>query len=86
MKLIIQIPCFNEEGTLRQTLDDLPRKLDRVDEIEYLVNAFDIGASGYVLKESGSDTLIKAIKAVVRGEKFIQPELIPSLKSSTGIL
>ena len=37
MKLIIQIPCFNEEETLRQTLDDLPRSLSGVDEIEYLV-------------------------------------------------
>ena len=37
MKLIIQIPCFNEEETLRQTLDDLPRQIEGVDEIEYLV-------------------------------------------------
>ncbi|MBQ3797872.1 MAG: glycosyltransferase family 2 protein [Butyrivibrio sp.] len=37
MKLIIQIPCFNEEDTLRQTLDDLPRQIPGVDIIEYLV-------------------------------------------------
>lgn len=37
MKLIIQIPCFNEEETLRQTLDDLPMQIKDVDEIEYLV-------------------------------------------------
>ncbi len=37
MKLIIQIPCFNEEETLKQTLDDLPRIIDGVDQIEYLV-------------------------------------------------
>ena len=37
MKLIIQIPCFNEETTLEQTLNDLPRQIDGVDEIEYLV-------------------------------------------------
>ena len=37
MKLIIQIPCFNEEKTLAQTLDDLPKSLPGVDEIEYLV-------------------------------------------------
>ena len=37
MKLIIQIPCYNEEGTLPATLRDLPRTLPGVDAIEYLV-------------------------------------------------
>ena len=37
MKLIIQIPCYNEEATLPQTVRDLPRVLPGVDEIEYLV-------------------------------------------------
>jgi len=37
MKLIIQIPCYNEEGTLPQTLQDLPRALPGVDQIEWLV-------------------------------------------------
>jgi glycosyltransferase involved in cell wall biosynthesis len=36
-KLIIQIPCYNEEATLSQTVQDLPRILPGVDEIEYLV-------------------------------------------------
>jgi glycosyltransferase involved in cell wall biosynthesis len=37
MKLIIQIPCYNEEETLPLTLADLPRSLPGVDQIEYLV-------------------------------------------------
>ena len=37
MKLIIQIPCLNEEATLPATLGDLPRRIDGVDEIELLV-------------------------------------------------
>ena len=37
MKLVIQIPCYNEEATLPQTVHDLPRALPGVDEIEYLV-------------------------------------------------
>src|ERR671928_883004 len=36
MKLIIQIPCFNEEDQLPATLADLPRELDGVDSIEWL--------------------------------------------------
>ncbi|MEJ2210412.1 MAG: glycosyltransferase family 2 protein [Anaerolineae bacterium] len=37
MKLVIQIPCYNEEQTLAATLEDLPRSLPGVDEIEVLV-------------------------------------------------
>ena len=32
MKLIIQIPCFNEADQLPQTLADLPREVDGFDE------------------------------------------------------
>src|SRR5207237_8333454 len=37
MKLIIQIPCFNEEATLGLTLEELPRQLPGIDQIERLV-------------------------------------------------
>ena len=36
-KLIIQIPCFNEEQTLGIALAELPRKIDGIDTIERLV-------------------------------------------------
>jgi len=37
MKLIIQIPCLNEEQTLPQTIADLPRSVPGVDKVELLV-------------------------------------------------
>jgi glycosyltransferase involved in cell wall biosynthesis len=37
MKLIIQIPCYNEENTLPVTVEALPREIPGVDSIEYLV-------------------------------------------------
>ncbi len=37
MKLIIQIPCYNEADTLEIALNDLPRQIDGIDEIEYLI-------------------------------------------------
>jgi len=37
MKLIIQIPCLNEEEQLPATLGDLPRKVDGFDEVEWLI-------------------------------------------------
>jgi glycosyltransferase involved in cell wall biosynthesis len=37
IKVIIQIPCYNEEGTLGITVDALPKSLPGVDVLEYLV-------------------------------------------------
>lgn len=37
MKLIIQIPCYNEEKTLPATYVDLPKHIDGIDEIETLI-------------------------------------------------
>src|SRR3954447_19046568 len=37
MKLIIQIPCWNEEETLPLTLADLPREVPGFDAVEWLV-------------------------------------------------
>jgi len=37
MKLIIQIPCYNEAETLSITLRDLPRKVSGFDEVEWLI-------------------------------------------------
>ena len=37
MKLIIQIPCYNEEETLELAYNDLPRHIEGIDTIEYLI-------------------------------------------------
>ena len=37
MKLIIQIPCLNEAQTLEIALNDLPKHIDGIDEIEILI-------------------------------------------------
>jgi glycosyltransferase involved in cell wall biosynthesis len=37
VKLIIQIPCLNEEQTLPKTLEDLPKQIEGIDCIEILV-------------------------------------------------
>ncbi|MBW1742615.1 MAG: glycosyltransferase family 2 protein [Deltaproteobacteria bacterium] len=37
MKLIIQIPCYNEEATLGKTLGELPRAISDIDTVEWLV-------------------------------------------------
>jgi len=60
MKVIIQIPCLNEEETLPATLADLPREIDGVDEIETLV--IDDGSTDRtieVAKDCGVDHIVK---------------------------
>lgn len=51
-------------------------------EIDYLMTAVDIGCDGYVLKDSDSNLLRKAIYTVYEGEKFVQPSLTPMLNAS----
>lgn len=50
-------------------------------EVEYLLKAVDIGCNGYILKDSNSAMLKKAIHSVYEGDSFIQPDLIPILNA-----
>ena len=50
-------------------------------EVEYLVNAIDIGIEGYILKDSEYAELKKAISTIIKGESYIQPSLIPYLNN-----
>nr|MBA3420980.1 glycosyltransferase family 2 protein [Thermoleophilaceae bacterium] len=60
MKLIVQIPCFDEEEQLPHTLASLPRDLDGFDEVEWLV--VDDGSSDRtieVAREGGVNHIIR---------------------------
>ena len=50
-------------------------------ETEYLLKAVDIGVDGYILKDSESAELKKAINAFLNCEIYIQPSLIPALNN-----
>lgn len=52
-------------------------------EDSYVSEAFQLGASGYVLKGSPLEELIKAIRTVMRGEKYISSELSDELIESS---
>jgi glycosyltransferase involved in cell wall biosynthesis len=60
MKLIVQIPCLNEEETLPSTLADLPREVEGFDTIEWLV--VDDGSTDRtveVARECGVDHVVR---------------------------
>lgn len=48
-------------------------------EVDYLVKVVDLGVDGYIVKDSGSAELKKAINCIMNGENYIQPTLIPAL-------
>jgi len=59
-KLIIQIPCYNEEGVLATTLAALPKEVDGIDTVEILV--IDDGSSdrtAEVARENGVDHIVR---------------------------
>ena len=50
-------------------------------EADYLLKAFDLGADGYMAKDSESSELKIAINNLLNGESYIQPKLVPLLNS-----
>ena len=85
--LLLDINMPNKNGI--EVLEDIKNKnidikiliLTVHNEIEYLLRAVDIGVDGYILKDSESAELKKAINYIYNGENYIQPSLIPVLNS-----
>lgn len=82
--LDINMPNMNGLQTLEK-MHELGRKekvliLTIHNEVEYLMKAVEIGINGYVLKDSESSVLKRAIFAVFEGENYIEPSLTPALK------
>ncbi len=82
--LDINMPNMNGLQTL-QLLRQMNEKqkvlmLTIHNEVEYLMRSMELGANGYVLKDSESAVLKKAILTVVNGEKYIEPSLTPEMK------
>ena len=63
MKLIIQIPCFNEEATIGATLAELPRQVPGFDKVEWLI--IDDGSSDKTVetaRAAGADHVVSLVK------------------------
>jgi glycosyltransferase involved in cell wall biosynthesis len=63
MKLIVQIPCFNEERTLPLVINSIPKQIDGIDEIEILV--IDDGSSdmtAHIAKSLGVKHIVYHVK------------------------
>ncbi len=72
MKLIIQIPCYNEEETIGVTLRDLPREVEGFDCVEWLV--IDDGSTDKTVemaKKWGADHVVSLSKNKGLAEGFM---------------
>jgi len=86
--VLLDINMPNLDGLQVLTIMKQQHMLNKViiltihNEIDYLIKALDLGCDGYILKDSNSATLKKAILAVCDGETYIEPKLTPLLNSS----
>ena len=83
--LDINMPNMNGLETLKE-IKEFNTKVKVIfltvhNEVDYLLRAVEMGADGYVLKDSGSAELVNAIQVVMDGESYIQPDMIPMLNS-----
>lgn len=83
--LDINMPNMNGLETLKE-IKEFNTKVKVIfltvhNEVDYLLRAIEMGADGYVLKDSGSAELVNAIQIVMDGESYIQPDMIPMLNS-----
>ena len=61
---------------IRETLDDGKVLIVSMHaKIDYIVEAFQAGAIGYVVKESAAERLLQALEAVARGEYFLDSSI-----------
>jgi glycosyltransferase involved in cell wall biosynthesis len=86
MKLIIQIPCLNEEESLPKTLADLPKVIDGIDQIEILI--IDDGSSdntSKVARSNGVDHIVRMTKRKGLAKAF-HAGIDASLKKGADII
>ena len=77
MKLIIQIPCYNEAETLEIALNALPKHIEGIDVIEYLIiNDGSVDETVEVAKKWGVNYVVnfRNNKGLARG--FMEPILL----------
>ena len=59
--------------------------LSMQDDPRYVREAFDAGASGYVLKEAADTEVVAAVRAVAGGERYVHPALGARLVEAAAV-
>jgi len=86
MKLIVQIPCFNEEQTLARVIADIPREIQGIDSVELLV--IDDGSSdrtARIARDNGVEHILVNKKNLGLARSF-QKGVYAALKMKADII
>jgi two-component system invasion response regulator UvrY len=79
----ISMPEFDGLEVTARLLDELPELpviiLTMHEEEQYVVRAIEAGAMGYITKKSAPEQLVKAIRKVLAGKRYLSPEATESL-------
>jgi two-component system response regulator NreC len=79
----IGMPGLSSFEATRQIRKDRPETkvlfLTMYDDEDYLVEGMEVGASGYVLKDSPAQQLIAAIRDICRGGSYLSPRMLAHL-------
>jgi DNA-binding NarL/FixJ family response regulator len=79
----LSLPDKNGISLLRDIKDFLPAShvmiVSMHSKIQYIAEAFQAGAAGYVVKESASDRLLEGLHAISRGEYFLDSSISPQV-------
>ena len=60
MKLVVQIPCFNEQDTILEVLKNIPKKIKGIDEIKiFLIDDGSFDKTSQIAKDFGVDKIIR---------------------------
>ena len=84
----LMMPGLNGLDLIKQVLRNLPKLrilvLSMQSSDSYVVEALNCGAAGYVLKETGPSEIIRAIQAVLAGERYLSPKILERLVNASS--
>ena len=79
----ISMPGFDGLEVTARLLDEAPELpviiLTMYEEEQYVVRAIEAGAMGYITKKSAPEQLVKAIRKVLAGQRYLSPEATEAL-------
>jgi DNA-binding NarL/FixJ family response regulator len=82
----LMMPALNGLEVIRRAKHDLPDLriivLSMQNADAYVIESFKLGASGYVLKDTGPAELIQAIRDVVAGQRYLSPGISERLTNT----
>jgi len=84
----IGMPGMNGIDATRHLVSGFPKikvvALSAFSQKQYVLEMLEAGASGYIVKENAAGELVRAIRAVIKGQKFLCPEVASAVVDHLG--